>query len=503
MDNSSVAYIPLSRLLSQIKFVLDSNFGNKEYLILAEIGKISTPPNSKHAYLELIEAQDDKTICSIQGTLWSENKNKVFSQFKTFNVELKPQIKTVFRVNVSYSVQFGLSLNILDIDVTYILGDLEKQKIETIAKLKTDNLFFQNKNLQFPLLPKRIAVISSENSSGYKDFSHTLTQNPYKFVFQTTLFPTLMQGKDAIDSIIQNLREIFKQKDNFDLIVITRGGGSKTDLEFFNSLTLCNAICRMNLPVITGLGHTPDESVLDMIANQQRNTPTDAAKFLIDKYLYLLSQLIKSKEIITRSLQDILNKNKSKLVNTSTRYFISTQEYLRHIREIVSDYKNTLGQSSKIVKSNSSVLNNLKLKFEHSFFTFIVSKNNTTNKIREDIYSKSQLFLNDKKNELNNTTTLLEKLPEQIIENESRELIMKVKLLQTNINFMLNDKANHIASIGKSLKQLDPINVLKRGYSITFQNGKALKSSLDANEDQEIITKLHSGEIASIIKSKK
>ncbi|TFH28001.1 MAG: exodeoxyribonuclease VII large subunit [Bacteroidia bacterium] len=276
----------LSALLAQVKNALVA-FLPGQYWIIAEILELHENRNG-HCYLELIEKhpENDTLLARAKATIWASRYSLIRPYFETStNTSLKSGIKLLCKVSVEFHPQYGFSLNITDIDPAYTLGDLARIKQEVISRLRKEGVFDMNKEIPFPEVPQRIAVISSETAAGFGDFMETLKTNNQGFHFSTTLFPAVMQGEDAPGSITDALDLIHESESAFDCVVIIRGGGSKADLESFNHYDLAYFITQFPLPVITGIGHERDESVADMVAAYALKTPTAVAEFLVDQLL--------------------------------------------------------------------------------------------------------------------------------------------------------------------------------------------------------------------------
>lgn len=273
----------LSRLIHQ---TIDAGL-NQQYLVTAEIQSLSVN-RSGHAYLELVEKSDtgQQIVSQMRATIWAGQYRTIRPYFETATGLLfQAGIKIMVIAKVSYHEIYGLSLNITDILPEYTAGELALQRKKTIEQLKNEGVFDMNRELQLPMLIKKIAVISSAGAAGYGDFVNQLRNNPYHYGFITTLFEAAMQGNQAEPSIIEQLDNIATQPNMYDCVVIIRGGGSKTDLGCFDNLALCRHICQYPLPIITGIGHERDESVADLVANTRQKTPTAVAQFLIDRAL--------------------------------------------------------------------------------------------------------------------------------------------------------------------------------------------------------------------------
>jgi len=284
----------LSELMEQVKGALQKELP-ATYWVKAEILELQ---DRRHCYLELIEkSEEDETLLArVRATIWASRYGMLRPFFEaSTGTRLKSGIKILCKASVEFHPLYGLSLNITDIDPSYTLGDLARKKQEVIQRLRKEGVFDMNKELPFPLVPQRIAVISSETAAGYGDFTESILNNRHGFFFHTTLFQAVMQGDEAPASITTAMEQIYESESDFDCVVLIRGGGSKADLESFNHYDLAYFITQFPLPVITGIGHERDESVADMVACHGLKTPTAVAEFLVDQLLafeFRLSELL-------------------------------------------------------------------------------------------------------------------------------------------------------------------------------------------------------------------
>jgi exodeoxyribonuclease VII large subunit len=212
------------------------------------------------------------------------------------------------KVLVQYHTLYGLSLNITDVEPAYTVGSMALQRRNTIAKLEADGVFEMNHELPLPTLLQRVAVISSEQAAGYQDFVQHLHDNEYGFGFSLTLFPSLMQGEKAVQDIMDALDRINTHKDAFDVVVIIRGGGATADLLCFDDYALASYVAQFPLPILTGIGHNKDESVVDMVAHQSLKTPTAVADFLVDQLTEEAAALDTYSNEISGIMQEILTR---------------------------------------------------------------------------------------------------------------------------------------------------------------------------------------------------
>lgn len=274
-----------------------------EYWVQAELSDVRTN-STGHCYLEFIQKdpRSNNLIAKARGTIWAN----VYRLLKPYFEESTGQafvsgIKVLVQVTVSFHELYGYSLTVQDIDPTYTLGDMARRRREILKQLEEEGVLTLNKELEMPVLPQRIAVVSSPTAAGYGDFCHQLKNNTRGFFFHTELFPALMQGDRVEESVLSALDAILNRQEDFDAVVIIRGGGATSDLSGFDTYLLAAACAQFPLPIITGIGHERDDTVLDSVAHTRVKTPTAAAEYLIncmdlaaDELEVLVSQLHES-----------------------------------------------------------------------------------------------------------------------------------------------------------------------------------------------------------------
>ena len=277
----------LSELCAEIGEALDAHLA-PSYWVQAEISSLSE--KGGHMYLDLVESSGStprqtnaNVAAKMRATCWAGTKEMLMAYFEAeTGQQLQAGMAVLVEAEVQYHPLYGLSLSIIGIDPTYTTGDLAQQKQRTIAQLDKDGLLDAQQLLPLPTLIRRIAVISSANAAGYEDFKHQLDNSGYPF--ETRLFGATMQGEAAEQSIIAALEEISSEAgSHFDAVVIIRGGGATTDLNCFDRYTLCAVCAQFELPILTGIGHTRDVSVLDLVAHEALKTPTAVAEWLIHR----------------------------------------------------------------------------------------------------------------------------------------------------------------------------------------------------------------------------
>lgn len=259
------------------------NSMSETYWVQAELSDVRSN-YSGHCYLEFIQkdASGNNLIAKARGTIWSN----IYKMLKPYFEQETGQtftsgIKVLVRVSVEFHELYGYSLTVLDIDPVYTVGDMEKKRRKILRQLKEEGVIDLNKELEMPLLPQRVAVISSATAAGYGDFCNQLMNNPRGYGFHIELFSAIMQGDQVEESIIASLNAIYDRLDEFDVIVIIRGGGATSDLSGFDTYELAANCAQFPLPIITGIGHERDDTVIDLVVHTRVKTPTAAAAFLI------------------------------------------------------------------------------------------------------------------------------------------------------------------------------------------------------------------------------
>ena len=275
-------YITLSELQRRVRQVLEERFALPLW-VSAEIAEVKVN-YSGHCYLELVEKGEGDGVPKAQAraVIWRSQYARIAAYFEAETGQrLEAGIQILARVLVTYHEIYGFSLQITDMDPSYTLGDMERQRQRTIAQLQRDGVWDMNRETPLPAVVQRVAVVSSANAAGYQDFCKELDKSPYRFAL--TLFDAFMQGAAAEESIVEALCAVAARQEEFDAVVLIRGGGSRSDLNCFNAYRLCSHIAQFPLPVATGIGHDKDTSVADMVAHTALKTPTAVAGWLVER----------------------------------------------------------------------------------------------------------------------------------------------------------------------------------------------------------------------------
>tara|TARA_R110000868_G_scaffold363678_1_gene626016 strand:+ start:18398 stop:19789 length:1392 start_codon:yes stop_codon:yes gene_type:complete len=446
----------LLEVTKSIKKTLEQRYSSA-FWIKAEMNKLNHYSHSGHCFPEIIEKVDGKIVAQCKATLWRDDYQNINRNFlRILQEPLKDGIKILFLAKISFEPAFGLSLQIIDVDPQFTLGDLENEKRLTIKKLQAVGIYDQNKKRELPLVPQRLAIISVETSKGLGDFLDVLDKNTWNYKFFCMLFPSILQGDKAVTGIIAQLERIKKVIHHFDAVAIIRGGGGDVGLSSYNNYDLAKAIAVFPIPVITGIGHVTNETVCEMIAHTNAITPTKLADYLIQKFHNFSVPIQKAKDkIIDKARRLIVEENAT--LESELKLFRSLTN------TIVNNNKNQIENASYAIKQQSHFI----VKNNHERVNLMQAKTRSA------------------------TTFNLNQLKVEVLQWEKKSAVHP-KVYLKNAELALEN-------IEKNIKIMDPINVLKRGFSITYANGKAVKDTTELQEGTTIETALFKGTIESRI----
>lgn len=311
--------ITLYQLNTIVKETLERGLPDR-YWVQGELSE-GRPGYNGHFYGEMVQKdeQSGAIVAKARVTCWANTFRMLAQRFQAATGEtLRAGLTVMVEVSVSFHQQYGYSLTITNIDPSYTLGDMARRRQEILRQLEKDGILHDNQTLTLPMLTQRIAVISSATAAGYGDFCNQMQNNEFGFYFRIQLFPAVMQGNRVPETIIAALQQIASEADQWDAVVIIRGGGATSDLSDFDSYPLAACIAQMPLPVITGIGHERDETVLDYVAHTHLKTPTAVAAFLIDHLATTAARIDELSQRITRSVTERLAREQQRLIRLSS-----------------------------------------------------------------------------------------------------------------------------------------------------------------------------------------
>jgi exodeoxyribonuclease VII large subunit len=444
----------------QVKEILKEHT-ERNYWVVAEISELKTN-YSGHCYLELVQKDKDseRVVARSRATIWAPHYRMIKPYFETTTGQtLAEGLSVLVRVNIEFHELFGLSLNITDIEPNYTIGELAVLKQKIIDRLTSEGVIGMNRDLELEVPCRKIAIISSATAAGYGDFCDQLVNNAYGYKFYLKLFPAMMQGNEAEQSIIAALDKIYAHDSFFDAVVIIRGGGSQTDLNCFNSYWLAYHVTQFPLPVLTGIGHEQDDSVTDLVAHKRLKTPTAAAAFLID----LMAQ---HDEILT---------------DTASQIFSLARDQMNQLQ-------NDLGTLSAniLAVTKNSVIGRIRLVER---FAYQLSR------LSSAVFGREHAGLALTKIKMHNRIA-------NILKSRNYQLQVGNKLIRNSARHCISDYRLKISDYSSQIRHLDPVNILARGYSITHIQGKVLRNASGVKKDDLIETVLFKGTIiSSVIKN--
>ena len=458
MNTTEKKYYSLLEITRSLESVIRKTY-TKSYWIKAEIAKLNYYTHSGHCYPELVEKEGSKVLAQIRSNIWAGNFDRINKKFLDVTREnLKDGMTVLLLAKVGFHPVYGISLNITDIEPTFTLGELARERNESILRLQKEGIFHSNKSLALPLLPKRIAIISVETSKGYHDFTKIIAENNWNYRFFHMLFPALLQGEGAVKSIKAQLKRIQKAITHFDVVIIIRGGGGDIGLSSYDNYSLAKAVATFPIPVLTGIGHATNETVVEMIAHANKITPTDLAYFLIQQFHNFSVRMQESLKVIRSESENLILTENRRMAEISRSFNFA---------------------SRNLVNANKSLINILVHQLE----------------------KHSISVLNNRKNFLTEVTNRLKYKPLQLLfENKSR-LSNVEKELAIFSHHKIKTTQNHLALLNEKVNLLKPENILKRGYSITTLNGKPIKNTGQLSENDIVETSVFEGKFKSRIES--
>lgn len=475
--------LKLSELNGLVKKAVGEAFTAPVWVI-GEISELKTN-RSGHCYLNLIEKEQngDAIVAQARATIWSYTYRMLRPFFEsTTGQQLTEGLKVLLSVSVEFHELYGYSLNIRDIDPTYTLGDMARRRREIIARLQSEGVAEMNKELDLPLVPQKIAIISSSTAAGYQDFIDQLTNNPAGYHFDLKLFPAIMQGNQAESSIIGALEQIYLYENFFDAVVIIRGGGSQADLSCFDNYNLAYFITQFPLPVITGIGHEKDDSIVDMVAHTRLKTPTAVAEFLISGVAQFDLHLDEINKQFIEIVTDLIAGSKNDI-----------EQITRMIAPLTRE---------KISKANNN-LNQTIWKLDKAVKKFIQNRNYQLERKEETVRHEFKNFAQLQLRILERTTRTLSGTLRQITIAKHDQLTRKMQRSERRFKSAISDSRHYLELSLQMANLTDPNKILARGYSITTYNGHALKDVNLVNSEAIIETRLYNGHIISEVKTTK
>lgn len=472
--------LTLYELNHHIKNVLHNNLPDMVW-VQGETSDVRVNQNG-HCYLEFIEKDKSgrNIIAKARAMIWANTFHLLRAYFEsTTNQSFASGLKVMVQVSIEFHEIYGLSLTIYDIDPAYTLGDQALNRARILKQLEEEGVLTLNKELELSPLPNRIAIISSPTAAGYEDFCNQLEANTYQFAFYTKLFSAIMQGERAEDSIISALERIYEYQDCFDAVVIIRGGGATSELSCFDSYLLAASCAQFPLPIITGIGHERDETVLDIVAHTRAKTPTAVAEFLIGR----------------------LSNTSNEIIDIQAQIISSAREKMQNETEKLKSIENDFSFWGKSwYKDQSNILSSLKITLKKEIQSYLKDNENIFKTLEYSINKEIGQIIKNEHYNLNSYVNILKKASskKQIDTDTIAQLNDSLKKIVLR---KLDNKKEKIEFYTKYIELISPQHILKKGYTLTLSQGKVVKSASELSEGDILTTRFVDGEIDSVIKN--
>ncbi len=366
----------LLELSKSIEGVIKRNFSSS-YWVKAEIAKLNYYPKSGHCYPDLVEKTNGKVVAQLRATIWSGTYIDIANKFRKITKEhLSDGMMVLIRVSVSFNPVYGLSLQIIDIEPSFTLGELAREKQQSIDRLMEEGLFFKNKQVTPALLLQRLAIVSVETSKGYHDFLNVIENNDNGYHFFHMLFPALLQGEGAIRSISEQLDRIKKVAHHFDVVLIIRGGGGDVGLSSFDSYKLSSKVANFPLPVITGIGHSTNFTVTEQVAYENKITPTEVAYYLIEGFKQFELRIEMAIDILINTVNQSITLEKTRIKYNVMHLKTMTDNMMYENKLLIADqYSKLKNQISQMVeKQNAKIIESM-IKLGSSISKLLMTSN--------------------------------------------------------------------------------------------------------------------------------
>jgi len=473
------------------------------YWIKAEMNKLNYFPKSGHCYPDLVEKQNGKVIAQLRCSLWKDDYTRVNTTFQqVLNEPLKDGIKILFLASISFHPEYGLSLRIIDIDPSFTLGDLEKEKQEAVKKLQDEGIFRQNKSLKLPLLTQRLAIISVDTSKGYQDFLGKIEHNAWGYKFFHMLFPSILQGDKMMEQMTYQLKRILEVRTHFDAVAIIRGGGGDVGLSSYNSYEFARTIALFPLPVLTGIGHITNDTVVEMVSHKSFITPTDLANFLFQEFHNVSVPVQKGLEKIIDKSRRLISEENAKFQSEAKLFRSVTKNLLSSNTNGVKSHAQSLLQQSRfLLEREKEDLLSIREGIRKGTFTFCYAEKQEIKQFALTMKKDVTFQLNRSILVVNQNVQQVEKATNALLQAERERIIQyKEKCTEASL-LLLKNKSITLNNVEKNVQNMSPQNVLKRGYSMTLLHGKALKDLDNVKAGDIIETLLFEGKLHSIVQS--
>lgn len=478
-NRAGINALPLSDLLQYIQGTLKNAYRDS-FWIIAEVTSVSR--SNGHYYFDLAEMKDGQVVAKCRATLWSFLAERIIPYFQKVTGDLpKIGMELMLQVKVEFHLQYGFSLNIQNINPEHTLGNLERQKQETISRLQAEGVFDLNKYFILPRLVQRIAVISSETAAGWGDFHDQIRKNMVSPLIRLDLYPALMQGAGTTRSIYEAMLRIQERQADYDTVIILRGGGSRMDLSAFDDYNLCVLIANFPMPIITAIGHERDISVADMVANTYVKTPTAAAEFILRRLEVELYGTLSFEQRLSILLTENLRSKEQQYTQMvgRVRQLLMTLE--REQSQRLNQYaQNTVSVVTSVHASCRSILTPL---------------SSQLNSALQNIMQREQ---KKRVNSLGRTAQILRQTTLRAQHGQMKTNHQSERL-SLHLERLLPESEKSLRRYEQLISIYDPTSIIKRGFLPVLHNGRQITNCETISLGDELKILLPDGEVSASV----
>ncbi|MEY2963384.1 MAG: hypothetical protein RL754_645 [Bacteroidota bacterium] len=495
----------LTKLNESLERLIADRVGGTTFWVRCQIAKINL--KNGHRYVELVDSENGKRTAQSRGVIWASTFPKIQSEFKTYGLRaeevLKDDMEITIEVGVRYHKIYGLSLDIMQVDPAFIIGDIERQKQETMARIEREGLLEMQPKLYLSPIALRIALVGSPGTSGYTDFQTELANNSFHHGFTTKTFEASVQGDQSIATIVSAIREANRW--DVDCIVLIRGGGSKMDLHIFNHYDICKAIAFSRVPVLVGVGHETDETLADRVAFRSEKTPTAVAK-----YLYTRIGVFRAN----------LNEALLQIRTQSNELIASTRHQTQRLQNLIYTHVDSL------LKGIGERIEMHTLRIQQSTAEALASQKEWAQNLVNRIYTLSNGHILAGKQHLRQTLAQLGDTTRAVLEarreylgvaynfitgtalnqvavEQQQEISQRERLIELSANHTVEGKKGELDYLVKKIELVDPTALFGKGYTISTVDGTDIQSletaDFDRLEGKTLITQAHNRRVESTI----
>lgn len=455
----------LHAILNRVQQVFDELMLGKCFWVKVEVLKVSKDRRG-HYYLELVEQVEDQVLARCRATIWKRNVERcVIDGGEELDKVVKEGAEILCYGEAIFHPIYGFSLHVIHVDYGFSLGEIERKKQMTLLQLQQKGFLPLNKSKVLPRVLQKIAVVASVGTSGYEDFVQHLKQNPYAFAFSLTFFDTQVQGEEAGVNILQQLQVVAKGK--FDVVVLIRGGGSKFDLDVFNSIGVAEQIAQMPMAVFTGIGHETDSTVADYVAHTYFKTPSAVAAYIIERALQFSVYLEQSTQAVKDGARRMVSQYQTTLDQVEERIGNLSRYRLR-------EEKSNLAQQSTALEYLVKQLTQV--------------QKNDLRRIEQAIAVETKIVLNKKNNALYDCVSRLTSWGKQKVFLEIQQLHLRKEMLAARVRHTLTKNSLQLTQSKELLTLYDMEHILKKGFAVVRHQGKVITAHtiLDQGDELEL-----------------